>query len=310
MGLYYIFTVDGDWDEYFSTELPRRKRRPDRKNLLSLIKREIKIACSIGGKILHFVHTSPVTRQYFLQPDFVELWKEIERRGGSIGIHCHEEDLFSHGRLNDAEKLEQSIRSITYPLRDKGLNLISYRGGYLTFCKTIIPILERNEIALDFSCSPGRYLHYKGRVIADWRRAPKNYYRMCYRDHRKEGKSDIVEIPPGKLKRRALYIDITSLLDIWMVARRLARKERVIGGNIIVSLLTHTYEFSSLWKRLKIRAALFICNRYGSFISDKEALDFIRNEEGTEKYEDRNRKREQGAGKKSHYTAPRDKKDR
>lgn len=283
MSLYYIFTVDGDWGEYFSDELPKRKRRPDKKHLLALIKREIKIARSINGKILHFVHTSPVTRDYFIQPHFITLWKKIEGGGGSIGVHCHEEDLFSHGKIKDPEKLERSIRSVTHPLRDKGLNLISYRGGYLTFCKSIIPILERNGILLDFSCSSGRYLRYKGRLIADWRGAPKNYYRMCYHDHRKEGKSDVVEIPLGKLKRRALYIDITSIVDIWMVARHLARKERVMEGNIIVSLLTHTYEFSSWRKRLKTRLALFICSRYGTFISDKEALDFIRYEKGAGK---------------------------
>jgi len=283
MGLYYIFTVDGDWDEYFSAELPNQKRRPDRKDLLCLIKREVKVACSIKGKILHFVHTSPVAREYFLQPEFVALWKKIEEGGGSIGVHCHEEELFSHGRLSDPEKLERAIHSITHPLRDKGLNLISYRGGYLAFCRSVIPILEKNGIALDFSCFSGHYLHYEGRLIADWRGAPKNYYRMCYDDHRKEGISNVVEISLGKVKQRALYIDITSLLDIWMVVRHLAKKERAIDGDVIVSLLTHTYEFSSWWKRLKIRTALFICSRYGSFISDKEALDFIRREKGTGK---------------------------
>jgi hypothetical protein len=229
------------------------------------------------------VHTSPVARQYFLQPEFITLWKKIEKGGGSIGVHCHEEDLFSRGALDDPGKLERSIHSVTTPLRDKGLNIISYRGGYLAFCKSAIPILEKNGIILDFSCSRGRYLHYKGRLIADWRGAPKNYYRMCYHDHRKKGKSDIVEIPLGKIKERALYIDITSLLDVWMVARHLGKKERAAKGNIIVSLLTHTYEFSCWWKRLRIRAALFICSRYGSFINDKEALDIIGDEKKVEK---------------------------
>ena len=283
MSLNFIFTVDGDWDEYFSTKLTKRQRRPNQKHLLGLIKREVKIARSINGKILHFVHTSPVTREYFIQPNFVALWKKIEKGGGSIGVHCHEEGLFSHGKLNDPAKLEQSIHSITVPLRDKGLSLISYRGGYLTFCKSIIPILERNGIILDFSCSSGRYLHYRGRLIADWRGAPKNYYHMCYHDHRKEGKSDVVEIPLGKLKQRGLYIDITSLLDIWMVARHLSKKEKSTKGNIMVSLLTHTYEFSSLWKRLRIKAALFICRFYGCFINDKEALDIVECEKRTGK---------------------------
>jgi len=278
MSLYFIFTVDGDWDEYFSTKLSKQERKPDRKGLLGLIKREIAIARSIGGKILHFVHTSPVTRQYYLQPEFIRLWKKIEASGGSIGAHCHEEGLFSRGRLNDSGMLEQSVRSLTEPLRKEGLTLISYRGGYLTFCKNVIPILERNELFLDFSCAPGRYLHHKGRLIADWRGAPKNYYRMCYQDHRAEGKSNVIEIPLGKIKKRALYIDITSLSDIWKVVRRLAKKDKSSKGNIIVSLLTHTYEFSSVWKRVRIKAALLVCRLYGSFINDKEALEIIARE--------------------------------
>ncbi|MBU1006665.1 MAG: hypothetical protein KKH08_03635 [Candidatus Omnitrophica bacterium] len=282
MSLYFIFTVDGDWNEYFSIELPKAKRRPDKKNLLRLIKHEIKIAHCIGGKLLHFVHTSPVTRQYFLQPDFIALWKEIQDIGGSIGVHCHEEDLFSHGGLDDLALMEQSIRSLTEPLRNEGLSLISYRGGYLAFCKSIIPILERNGIFLDFSCFPGRYLRHKGKLIADWRGAPKNYYRMCYQDHRKEGKSDVIEIPLGKLKQRVLYFDVTSLFDIWMLARHLAKKERTLKGDIIVSLLTHTYELSSPWKRFRTRIALFLCSLYGKFINDKQIIEIVQ-KEGTRK---------------------------
>jgi len=279
MKLYFIFTIDGDWDEYFSTELPRRKRRPDRKGLLWLIKKELKAARFAGGKFLHFIHTSPVTRQYFFQPDFIDIWKKIEKTGGSVGVHCHEEGLFDRGGLKDPVMLERSVRSLTGPLREKGITLISYRGGYLAFCEKVIPILERNGLFLDFSCSPGRYLHYKGRLIADWRGAPKNYYRMCYEDHRKEGKSNVVTIPLGKIRKRALYIDIMPLTDIWMVARHLAGKGKNSKGNIIVSLLTHTYEFSSVWKRLRIVLAILICRCYGKFVTDKEALTLIRTEE-------------------------------
>ena len=283
MSLYLVFTVDGDWGEYFSDQLPQEKRRPDRRGLLDLIKREIDAAGLINGRILHFVHTSPVERQYLLEPDFVKLWKDIEKAGGGIGVHCHEEELFSEGRLEEPEWLEESIRSVADPLRDKGLNLVSYRGGYLAFCKSIIPILEKNNIRLDFSCSSGRYLHYKGKLIADWRGVPEKHYRMSYDDHRREGESKVVEIPLGKVKQRALYIDITPLIRIWRAARELAAKERGMEGDLIVSVLTHTYEFASWWKRLRIKAALLICKHYGRFISDQEALNITEQWNGAEK---------------------------
>ena len=105
MGLYFIFTVDGDWDEYFSTNLPKPDRKPHKPGLLYLIKREMEVARIIDGKLLHFVHASPVARQYFTEPEFIDIWKQIEAAGGSVGVHCHEEDLFDHGKLKDSQKL-------------------------------------------------------------------------------------------------------------------------------------------------------------------------------------------------------------
>ena len=280
MSLYFIFTVDGDWDEYFSSELSKEERKPNRKGLVYLINHEIEIARFIGGKVLHFVHTSPVAREYFLQPNFIILWKKIEQGGGSIGVHCHEEDLFSQGRLNNPALLEKSISSLTDPLRREGLTLISYRGGYLTFCRDIIPILEKRKIFLDFSCDSGRYLRYKGKLIADWKGVPDNYYRISYDDHRRQGNSKIIEIPLGKSGKHALYIDITSLKNIWKAARALAKRDKEKKGDKIVSILTHTYEFSSFWKRLRIKLFLLICRRYGTFVSDKEALEIINTTKG------------------------------
>ncbi|MFH1384195.1 MAG: hypothetical protein ABIH47_04410 [Candidatus Omnitrophota bacterium] len=58
----------------------------------------------------------------------------------------------------------------------------------------------------------------------------------------------------------------------------MAKKNKSSKDNIIVSLLTHTYEFSSVWKRDRIKAALLVCRLYGSFINDKEALEIIARE--------------------------------
>ena len=106
---------------------------------------------------------------------------------------------------------------------------------------------------------------------------------MCYQDHRKEGNSDVVSIPMGKMKGRALYIDNTSLVDIWMLVRHLAKKNKFSEGDIVVSLLTHTYEFSSSWKRFRIKMALLISRLYGSFISDREALEIVKHRKGKAK---------------------------
>jgi|GEM_PF-622103 len=275
MGLYYIFTVDGDWNEYFYSKLSNSARQPDKKTLLDLIKREIRVAASINNRLLHFVHTSAVTPDFFLQPEFISLWREIKARGGSVGTHCHTEDLFHEGRFSDPEKMEKSISSLTGSLVSEEIKPISYRGGYMAFCEKSIPILEKNGLLLDFSCDPGRYLRLEGELIADWRGAPETHYRMSYEDHRKPGNSKVIEIPLGKAGGGTLYIEITSFLSIWKAARALAKKAKEEKKDIIVSVLSHTYEFSSFWKRLKIKLALLICKKYGIFVNDKEALEII-----------------------------------
>ncbi len=275
MSLYYIFSIDGDWDEYFLLKRKDSERMPDKKTLLKLVKHQMRVASCIKGRFLHFVHTSPVARNFFLQPEFIALWKKIESAGGSVGVHCHEEDLFRDGYLQNPEKMRKSIDFMARGLSEKRLNIISYRGGYLSFCETNVPFLEKNGLYLDFSCDPDRYLWHKGELVSDWRGAPDNYYRMSYEDHRKPGKSKVFEIPLGKADNKALYIDITSLFGIWKAAKALARRDKEESGDIIVSVLSHTYEFSSFLKRIKIKLALLICKRYGTFINDRKAMEII-----------------------------------
>ena len=275
MSLYFIFTIDGDWNEYFFTKRRKAQRQPNKETLLNLVKREIDVAGSIGGKLLHFVHTSSVTRDFFLKPEFVSLWKKIEACGGSVGIHCHGEKLYREGRLSEPKDMENAIDFLTKGLRDKGLDPISYRGGYMTFCEKNIPFLEKNKLFFDFSCDPNRHLRHEGELIADWTGAPSNYYRISYEDHRKPGKSNVIEIPLGKSGNDALYIDIASLASIRKAARALAKRDKEEKGNIVVSVLTHTYEFSSFWKMLKMKIAILICKKYGTFVNDKEALGII-----------------------------------
>lgn len=282
VSLYFVFTVDGDWDEYFLSKLSKAKRKPDKHILIELIKREIRISTSVNGKFVHFIHTSPVARDFFLKPGFISLWRNIKKRGGSVGVHCHEAYLFHDCRFNDQEKVDRTICDLTEPLASKGLAPISYRGGYLAFSEKNIPLLEKNGLFLDFSCEPDRYLWRDGMLVADWRGAPHNYYRMSYEDHRSPGDSKVIEIPLGKAGGGSLYLDETSLWGVWKAARALAKRDKQEEGDIIVFILTHTYEFSSFWKQFKIRLALLICKKYGVFISDGEALEIANRRKGKE----------------------------
>lgn len=264
--LYFVFTIDGDWDEYFDANLTDEKRKPVKEVLHNLIRREISLASRIiNGRVLHFIHTSPLVKDFFIQPEFIAQWREMERRGGSVGVHCHEEDIYRAWYYADEKRMEQSIRFLTDNLTENKLLPHAFRGGFMTFCHKTIPILEQNGIFLDFSCEPGRHLQYNNVLVSDWRGAPDNVYRMSYDDHRKPGKSRVFEVPLG------IYIERQSLWQIWRKARQLKKKKEIQ----VLSVLAHTYDFTSFKMRLKLKLALLILRIYGKFINAREALAVI-----------------------------------
>ena len=268
--LYFVFTVDGDWEEYYDSTLPEELRKPDQNRLLSWLDLEIRLASKLlNGRWVHFIHTSPLVRDFFLQSNFISRWKEIERRGGSVGIHCHEDDPQRAYYYDDVEKMEKAIGVFAKGLSDKGVHPVAYRGGYLAFSPKIIPILEENAIFLDLSCKPGRHLFHGDLLVSDWRGAPDNYYRMSYEDHRRPGTSRVFEIPLG------VYVETDSIFKIWRRARALRKRRE----DVIVSVLTHSYEFGSFMRRLKIKLALSILKKYGRFISAREALTITSSED-------------------------------
>ncbi len=263
-----VFTIDGDWDEYFNPHLSEEERRPNLSTLLPLIDKEIELASSvIDGKFIHFVHTSPRARDFFLRPEFIKCWKKIENNNGNVGVHCHEDDPRRAYYFNDSGKMKRAISSFTKGLREAGLNPFSYRGGYLAFSPKTIPILEENKIKFDFSCNPGRHLFHGNNLVSDWRNAPTNYYQLDYQDHRREGNSKVIEIPLG------FYIEKESIYSIWKKIRRLKKDSK--QGMIILSVLAHTFEFASVISRFKIKFTLNLLKRYARFVNVSELEQII-----------------------------------
>ena len=267
--LYFVFTIDGDWARYFDFSLTNEERKPEKMWLHTLINKEVEIANRyVKGKFVHFLHASPLVREFFLSPDFVSVWKLVEKNGGSIGVHVHEDAPDDAFFVNDSGRMMGAITAHTENLRECGLHPIAYRGGYLAFNKELIPMLEENKLFLDFSCEPGRHIPN----VADWRGASDDYYRMDYNDHRKEGESKVFEISLGE----GMYIELTPLWKIVLAARKLKKRADRSKKDIIVSVLAHTYDFNSLFMRTKIKLALLILRRYGKFINAGEAYQKIK----------------------------------
>jgi hypothetical protein len=274
--LYMIFTVDGDWNEYFDVKLPPEKRQPDTKLMQDLIKRELEVASrSLDGHLLHFIHTSPCARTFFLKEPFVTLWRSLTQCGGDVGVHCHEDLPYNNYYFEDTPRMKKVISEQVVALRNMGLETCAYRGGFLAFNHTLIPALEENGLCFDFSCEPGRHLVHNGKVVSDWRDSPGSLYRMSYADHREEGDSSVYEIPMGVSGNNYLYFEKSDASIIEKAAIEL--KNESDRKDMIVSVLTHTYEYTSAEAVNEIINKISILKKYGRFINIKELKEIVKN---------------------------------
>ena len=274
--LYFTFTIDGDWAEYFEPDLKDEERIPKEGALLDSIQREIDVADkNLNGRFIHFVHTSPRVRDFFLEKNFRKLWKDILKNNGDTGLHCHEDDPYRKYYYQDTSKMRKVISERAKAFRKAGLDVRCYRSGFLGFSDEMVSILEENRIYLDFSCEPGRFLKDRGDLVCDWRDAPISHYRMDYKDHCKPGNSKVWEIPVGVSKRKYLYFEKSNLEELEKIA--LALKERSMQNrcDIVVSVLSHTYEYASSEMLDAIQTKLILLKKIGSFINIKELEDIL-----------------------------------
>lgn len=274
--LYYVFTVDGDWKEYFDVKLSEEERAPRKKLIQELVKREIDVAESrLKGRFVHFIHASPRARTFFLDEPFMKLWKHIIEKGGSVGVHCHEDDPHKAYYFQDIPRMKEAISEQVRALRGAGLEVQAYRAGYLAFCAGLVKILEENGLRFDFSCEPGRYLIHNGRLVSDWRGAPTSLYRMSYHDHRKEGNSKVFEIPIGTADGHYFYFEKSGTEELKLAASSLKSKSEKTSRDIIVSVLTHSNEYAKDEDIKRIKEKITLLKQYGRFVGLKEVSDMI-----------------------------------
>jgi len=274
--LYLIFTVDGDWKEYFNIGLSEEGRAPQVEVMQRLIKQEIEVAGrNLEGRFIHFIHSSPRAGNFFLKEPFIKLWRQIIESGGDIGVHCHEDDPYKAYYFQDSARMKEAISGQVRQLRKLGLGILAYRAGFLAFCSSLIPILEENDLDFDFSCEPGRYLVNNEKLISDWRDAPSCIYRMSYDDHRKAGDSGVYEIPIGTSRNHYLYFEKSDCKTIEEVASDLQEKSTKESCDIIVSVLTHSYEYTGSNEIKNIEEKITILKKYGRFINLKELQNIV-----------------------------------
>lgn len=274
--LYVVFTVDGDWKEYFDTSLTEEESLPKREVLQELVKREINVTQKLlKGHFIHFIHTSPRVRDFFLKEPFLKLWKKILKNGGDIGLHCHEDDPYKDYYCQDDSRMRKVISECASAFRKSGLDVKCYRGGFLGFSDAMVRILEENKILFDFSCEPGRRLTHGKTLICDWKGAPMFLYRMSYNDHCKAGDSKVWEIPIGISNGKYLYFEKSSSKDIEKIALDLKRESVQNKYDIVVSALTHTYEYDSKKAIKDIDEKINLLKKHANFMNLKQLEEYL-----------------------------------
>ena len=137
----------------------------------------------------------------------------------------------------------------------------------MAFSAGLIPVLKENNLGYDFSCEPQRYLVDGKIVVSDWRGSPSSLYEMDIGDHRRKGKSGVYEIPVGYFGGSYLYFEKSDQDILRKVSSNLKNISLTESCDIIVSVLTHSWEFETKQDIINLKKKTAVLKEYGEFIN-------------------------------------------
>lgn len=283
--VYFVVNIDSDPDP---EDTPRNDDAVMEKYRLTqaLVKERV------GGAASICVHTSPMYRDRFFEPRFMDFWREWTEAGGDLILHP-EEDLYAtpETRLNgstrylDTAHMEAVITEKVASMKDRGLTFAAYKGGAHGLTIDIAYILERAGIPVDVSCAPG--LDWPERA-ARWANAPRTAYymstRACDEEAGSRTQSILFEIPlgwdgatPDATKRRQrskhyLANESSRYEDLCQVWDSIVEQAERSGSPQFVSMLCHTYAIATgrFYTQLS-RILDYMRTTYGTPVTASEA---------------------------------------
>ncbi len=253
MDVYFVVNIDSDPDP---DETPRDDDAVMEKyRIMKSIVDE-----RVDGKGTICVQTSPMYRDRFFEPLFLDFWRGWVKDGGDLTLHP-EEDLYStpETRLasgsyySDTAHMEAVIRPKVELMNAEGLPFAAYKGGYQGLTMDIVRILEAVRIPIDVTCAPGIDWPEK---LAAWGDAPTSAYYMSPETRSQAAtpgaSSPVFEIPFGwdgedsdtsrrLLNQHYLVNEFSSYEALCRVWDCIVERAESLGEPQIVSFLCHTY---------------------------------------------------------------------
>ncbi|RKX77689.1 MAG: hypothetical protein DRP87_08405 [Spirochaetes bacterium] len=199
--VYIVPSIDVSWDgfgplnpgkNYSVTPPPLDECLKDAELIVELLKELHE------GKSALTIFSGTYCRNEFMRPPFTEIWNRIEKQGGEILLHTHEETAGNGTHHGEESHMKSVIRYQFDFLKEIGLHPVGYRGGLYAYCSFLTPLLEELGIPIDLSSAPGCN---KPEREAVWDNIPYSAFFLSRNDPNRlpceEEKSQVFEIPLG-----------------------------------------------------------------------------------------------------------------
>lgn len=249
---YFVIVVDGDPDTIAESDADVLRKYHYIRRILD---------DHADGLAAFCVLTAPLCRDRFLEPHYLDYWRQCVKAGGDLILHS-DEDLFGPPKApgadptlyRDVGHMTTVIREQTRKLAELGLSYTAYRAGYHGLTMDIVRLLKEAGISIDLTCAPGVEWPQKA---AAWKNAPASAYYMsgqaCDRPASGSDERTIFEIPAAwdgagrpsfdRYYKDGNYIvnEFTTLENAARVWNAVTERSRQEGRSQFVSMRCHAY---------------------------------------------------------------------
>ncbi len=286
--VYVVFAVDCCWHGYsglraagfFSNEA-YSLGNADEKEVIRDIEITLELSDrALGGKLSWAPHSSPAHRYFLYSDPFFDYWREVERQGGEISVHPHEDIPGERSRIRETGHMRIVIEDLLNVLTQAGCAPKSFRPGYFGRNDELAGVLEELDLLVDYSAAPGRHDDFVG---CDWRGAPLSGGFLSHGSAAEFGspgkdRSKVFEIPLAwdgkgdKFEENYLFNELSTLEKLKTVFSTLQQRTRSEGAPQFVHFLFHSSAMTkSLFREQVADLAGHILENEGKLVTGAEA---------------------------------------